>query len=665
MAKESIMTIKQKLNLMVLLISSFMLINIGDTVYSTVTEKQRLEEVSVLNELSEKLSMLIHETQKERGASAGFIGSKGKKFIDILPKQHSATDRRRSEYETYLASMDLNNYSDELRKEVREVNNYLLKINTMRADVKSLKASVKNAVVFYTMMNRHILNVAGINAKLSQNAELVKSLSAYTNFLKSKERAGIERAVLSATFANDAFGPGMFAKWITLVAEQESYADAFMALADERMLTVFEKEMQDPSVSAVQSMRDIAQKHAISGGFNVDAVHWFKTITKKINALKTIDDTIAEINDETIGELNSAANIEAAKMLIFSIFFGIALIGLTLWVRRGINNSVANSLKQIQTIASTKDLSTPIDIHHTKDELAQINIAVNEMIAAFRQSIQASSAVSGSTARQSSELDNIIDNLVTNINTQKDKIASVDSLVTDIGAKLNNVEEASITTVEDIEDTLNSLDTFVHELNSVVENITEGTGRQHDLFHKVNALNEQAKNIQEVLTIIGDIADQTNLLALNAAIEAARAGEHGRGFAVVADEVRKLAERTQKSLSEISANVNLITQNIHEISSETETTSEDMNEISSAAQTLGENVQNTKEKLILTGEKTNDVMHKSTYIATRTKTLIAAMEAIVAAAGNNEELGHTVENISAELANASRELEQELNKFKV
>ena len=658
------MTIKYKLNLILALVVGFSVIVLGLTVKSAWQELESISRAQELNKMSQKLSLLIHETQKERGASAGYIGSKGKKFATILPTQRSATDSRYEELQSYIKSIDLNSFSEELRSDIAGVSANMQRISQVRSRTDNLSISIKDEVAFYSSMNAKILDIVALTAKLSDSQKLVKALNTYSNFLKSKERAGVERAVLSATFAADKFSNGMFAKWIRLVAEQDAFLNASMSMATEDVKTFYTHAMEAPSVDAVNRMRNIAKTKALDGGFGIDSMTWFSTITKKINLLKKVDDEISRKNTLLLQEIETATKLSAAITVGSYLLFTVFIFIIILMISRGVNTSVTSSLTKIDCVSSSLDLTCNIVVNG-KDEISQISQALHKMIVAFKETVYQTKSVSATTASESLKLNNVVEALTENSQEAEKKITEINFMVEEIGVKLDDVEESTVTVTEDLELTYGVLDSFVQKLDDVVRSIDSGTEHQMELSHKVASLTEQAKNIKDVLGIISDIADQTNLLALNAAIEAARAGEHGRGFAVVADEVRKLAERTQKSLSEISANVNLITQNVGEIADETNETSENMQGIAHSAQELIIASEETKENLSVTKEKSTLVMHQSIYIATKTKALIENMDDIIELSEKSSELRVSVEESAQTLSADSQKLENELSKFKI
>jgi len=658
------MTIKSKLNLVNVLVVVFSLIIILLTIFKASSERTIITQAKELNILSIKLSLLIHETQKERGASAGFLGSKGTKFTEILPKQRVLTTAKNSELTAYINTLDLSSFPQTLQQEISAFKADMSKVDTIRGKVDSLSISVKDEVTYYTKMNAKILRIVSLTAKLADTQELVKSLDAYTNFLKSKERAGIERAVLSGTFAADKFGNGMFAKLITLIAEQNAYMDSFLSMATEESKTFYKTKMNSPVVDEVNSMRNTAITKAAEGGFGIDSVHWFKTITKKINLLKAVDDELATQNTQLLKEVESTSKTSAIISISGFATFAIFLTSVLIFVSRGINKNVSKTLENIKHVSSKLDLTHQVRVEG-RDEIAHIAGALQDMVDAFRNTVDNAQAVSSATSQESQVLNGVVIELATNGEIADARIKDINILVSEVGERLDDVENASITVSEDLDNTFNVLDGFVTKLSSVVADIEDGSQRQEELVVKVSSLTEQAKNIKDVLSIISDIADQTNLLALNAAIEAARAGEHGRGFAVVADEVRKLAERTQKSLSEISANVNLITQNVVEISEETDQTSLSMHSISDSAQELIVSSEETKENLLGTTEQSKDVMNQSIYIATKTKELISHMDEVIVISEKNVSHRENVENVSNSLTNDAQKLKAELSKFTI
>lgn len=551
------MTIRTKLWLLMVVPMLAVALFAGKAAWQNASTASEMARVVELTDVAVRLSSLVHETQKERGMTAGFLGSGGTAFVAELPKQR---DEANAKLATLLGGIDgLNRdalptvLNDRLDAALTQLD----ALDAVRSRVSAHDIPAGEAIGFYTKLNALSLDTIGAIAEVSSDATVNQAIGAYVLFLKGKERAGIERAVLSNTFAADEFRSGMYRRFVSLVTEQDTYFRAFGLRAGDEARAAFDDAMQVPAVAEVQRLRDVAFSKATTGGFGVAASDWFATITKKINALKDVENTLsAQVLAQATARRDAA---QAATWLVVTLAVGLiaaCLLG-GAWVTRSIRWPLSRLMERLAEVSETNDLTLRAD-DAGRDELARLGGGVNRMIDTMRELIGQVGQTSEEVAAAATKVAASSDELLTGSEEQSVQVNQISAAVEQMSASVLEVSRQAGDVATEAERSGQLAQDGRAVVGQTIDGMGEIRGAVSESSAAVAELGRRGEQIGEVIAVINDIADQTNLLALNAAIEAARAGEHGRGFAVVADEVRKLADRTTTATQEIGESIQAI-----------------------------------------------------------------------------------------------------------
>ena len=361
------------------------------------------------------------------------------------------------------------------------------------------------------------------------------------------------------------------------------------------------------------------------------------------------------------GQENSSLETTIIKGVSFAV---VALVMLLVNVTFILKQTVGPVTRISELFSEDKEnMNKKLSIE-LRDEIGFMMNNINRFFDSIKEILNVAKKTSGENVDVSRRVEDASITIANSVQKQDTLIIEASRKGSDMKVMLDDSLAQATHAKSEIASAKDRLDSMHTDTSKMIQSIQATAQREAELSTNISQLSTDADQIKDVLTVIADIAEQTNLLALNAAIEAARAGEHGRGFAVVADEVRKLAERTQKSLVEIHSTVNIIVQSINDTSTQMDANVEEINKLSHMSQEVEIRLVEMTSSMDQMTQATNNSASSSTTIASETEKIIEEIKEIDLLSKENHESVAQIKQAGNDLKSLTTELDNVLNRLR-
>ena len=370
--------------------------------------------------------------------------------------------------------------------------------------------------------------------------------------------------------------------------------------------------------------------------------------------------TLKNILEDTEVKIKETANNSVSTMFIILIV-SLSVIFLTIFL---VAKNIISSLKNVKMQMDCLDLQTEL-IANGEDETAQMLMSINAFIIKVRTLVMKLYLSFNDTKNHAIELSSTAKYVSRSVSEQNKMITHAQENIKKVSLGSTIIKEKSDAVTNSMNESFTALSRLEISIKDTTSVVSHSAEKAKKLVGDLDVLRESAQSSKGVLNSIKDIADQTNLLALNAAIEAARAGEHGRGFAVVADEVRKLAEKTQNSLNEVNITLSSITDSIDQVSSGINENANDADDITDNTAITFDVINGLSTSIKDTLNSVQEVAEEVNNVTNYNNDVFKEMEHVTIISIQNEEAAHKIEDITSKMNENSLALEELIIDFNV